>query len=275
MSLNFICVAGLPRSGSTLLCQLLASHPEIYCEGHSSPVCNSLLQIRRSISDDQFFLSQLDTQFEITYQHLKKAMSGFMTGWYEGITEPLVVDKNRAWLHCAELLIDLFPHAKLIVPVRELGQVYGSIESQHQKTLLIDFIDHLADYDRLGRADQLFAQDKAIGSALSSIRAVEDLPQSVKDHIYFLRFEDLTSNPDAAMNKLWDWLGLKQIPMSLSTLQTRPHESDSHYRFKYVHRQNSEFSPPKQHVIPPRIQAHIESACTWFYQWFYPDHLKR
>jgi sulfotransferase len=26
--------------------------------------------------------------------------------------------------------------------VRELGQIYGSIEAQHQKTILLDFIDH-------------------------------------------------------------------------------------------------------------------------------------
>ena len=55
---KFVGVAGLPRSGSTLLCQLLAEHPEIHCEGHSSPLCNSLLMTRRTISDDQFMLSR-------------------------------------------------------------------------------------------------------------------------------------------------------------------------------------------------------------------------
>ena len=48
--------------------------------------------------------------------------------------------------------------------MRELGQIYGSIEAQHQKTLLLDFNDQLADYDRFARADALFAKDKAISA---------------------------------------------------------------------------------------------------------------
>jgi sulfotransferase len=91
------------------------------------------------------------------------------------------------------MLLHLEPEARLIITIRELGQIYGSIEAQHQKTILVDFIDHLADYDRFGRADQLFAKDKAIGAPLSSIQAVQDLPQSVKDRIFFVKFEDLVS----------------------------------------------------------------------------------
>ena len=80
-----------------------------------------------------------------------------------GITtahDRVVIDKNRAWLHAVELLLHIEPEAKLIVCLRELGQIYGSIEAQHQRTILVDFIDHLADYDRFGRADMLFAKDR-------------------------------------------------------------------------------------------------------------------
>ena len=80
MNKRFVGVSGLPRAGSTLLCQLLGEHPEIHCEGHSSPLCNSLLATRRFIRDDQFFLSQLDIQFNTTYDHLRSAMRGFLQG---------------------------------------------------------------------------------------------------------------------------------------------------------------------------------------------------
>jgi hypothetical protein len=46
MNPRFVGVTGLPR-GSTLLFQLLAQHPEIQCEGHSSPLCNTLLGMTR------------------------------------------------------------------------------------------------------------------------------------------------------------------------------------------------------------------------------------
>jgi sulfotransferase len=273
MTPDFVGVTGLPRAGSTLLCQLLAEHPDIHCEGHSSPLCNSLLGIRRQISEDQFFLSQLDHAMDASYAHLRHAMQGFLRGWFHDIGDKrMMVDKNRAWLHAVEMLLHIEPKAKLIVCLRELGQIYGSIEAQHQKTILIDFIDHLADFDRFGRADMLFAKDKAIGAPLVSLHAVADLPRQVQERIYFLRFEDLMERPVDCMSHLYEWLGLPAHRIDPHGLKVGVQESDSHYRMKYLHRQHERIEAPKQHAIAPRIQAQIETACAWYYQSWYPEH---
>lgn len=274
MTPNFIGVAGLPRAGSTLLCQMLAQHPEVHCEGHSSPLCNTLLGIRRMVSDDQFFLSQLDTSFEAGYAHLASAMQGFLRGWHHDCEKKAVVDKNRAWLHAIELLLQIAPEAKLVVCLRELGQIYGSIEAQHQKTILVDFIDHLADFDRFGRADMLFAKDKAIGAPLISLSAVQDLPAAVQERLYFVRFEDLMAQPAACMSHLYAWLGLSPFEINPQQLTVGKQESDSHYRMKYLHRQSGQITKPKRHDIPPRIQAQIENACAWYYDLYYPKNRK-
>lgn len=271
MSAKFVGVTGLPRAGSTLLCQLLAQHPEIHCEGHSSPLCNTLLGIRRMISDDTFFLSQLDTAFESSYAHLASAMRGFLRGWHHDCRKPTVVDKNRAWLHAIELLLHIEPEAKLIVCLRELGQIYGSIEAQHQRTILVDFIDHLADFDRFGRADMLFAKDKAIGAPLISLHAVPDLPKAVQERLYFLRFEDLVNQPATCLAHIAAWLGLSPVEIDPNNLTTGIRESDSHYRMKYTHQQSERITPPQRHHIPPRIQARIEEAYAWYYQMYYPQ----
>jgi sulfotransferase len=270
MTTKFIGVTGLPRAGSTLLCQLLAQHPDLHCEAHSSPLCNTLLGIRRMISDDSFFLSQLDSSFETGYAHLGAAMQGFLRGWYQGAQKKAVVDKNRAWLHAIELLLSIEPDAKLIVCLRELGQIYGSIEAQHQRTILVDFIDHLADFDRFGRADMLFAKDKAIGAPLISLHAVPDLPKNVQAHLYFLRFEDLMEQPTSCMSHLFAWLGISDLEINPEKLSIGPQEGDSHYHMKYSHRQAESVVKPARHEIPARIQAQIESACAWFYQLYYP-----
>ena len=271
MSANFVGVTGLPRSGSTLLCQMLAQHPEIDCEGHSSPLCNMLLGIRRMVSDDQFFLAQLDSHFDKSYANLGGAMRGFLEGWHSGTGKTVVVDKNRAWLHMIEMLLHIAPEARLIVCIRELGQIYGSIEARHQKTILIDFIDHLADYDRFGRADMLFAKDKAIGAPLISIHAVEDLPQHVRERLYFLRFEDLVDHPVQCMSHIHAWLGLSPHEIDPNGLAVGVHESDSHYRMKYPHKQSSAIVKPARHEISPRIQAQIESTYPWYYKLYYPQ----
>lgn len=270
MTANFIGVTGLPRAGSTLVCQMLGQHPDIHSEGHSSPLCNAVLGMRRMVSDDQFFLSQLDNSFEASYGHLTSAMRGFLRGWYHDCEKMAVVDKNRAWLHAVELLLHLAPEARLVVCVRELGQIYGSIEAQHQRTILVDFIDHLADFDRMGRADMLFAKDRSIGAPLSSLHAVQDLPAEVQKRLYFVRFEDLVERPVACMSHLYEWLGMAPFEIDPDKLAVGVRESDSHYRMKYLHKQTERIAKPKRHEIPPRIQAQIETACSWFYELYYP-----
>jgi sulfotransferase len=268
---KFVGVTGLPRAGSTLLCQLLAQHPEIHCEGNSSPLCNTLLGIRRMVSDDQFFLAQLDTTFDTSYAHLSSSMQGFLRGWHHDCQKAVVVDKNRAWLHAIELLLHIEPEAKLIVCLRDLGQIYGSIEAQHQRTILIDFIDHLADYDRFGRADVLFAKDKIIGAPLISLHSVPDLPKHVQERLFFVRFEDLMAQPVACMSHIYAWLGLSPLTINTEQLTVGIQESDSHYHMKYTHKQASKISAPKRHDIPPRIQTLIETAYAWYYQLYYPN----
>jgi sulfotransferase len=270
MNARFVAVTGLPRAGSTLLCQLLAQHPEVHCEGRSSPLCNTLLGIRRMVSDDTFFLSQLDTAFESSYAHLAFAMRGFLRGWYHDCRGQVLVDKNRAWLHAVELLLHIEPEARLIVCLRELGQVYGSIEAQHQRTILVDFIDHLADFDRFGRADMLFAKDKSIGAPLISLHAVPDLPKAAQDRLYFLRFEDLMERPAKCLSHIAAWLGLAPFEIDPDKIAAGTRESDSHYHMKYPHAQSERIMQPQRHHIPPRIQARIEEAFAWYYQAYYP-----
>lgn len=272
MTAKFVGVTGLPRAGSTLLCQMLAMHPEINCDGLSSPLCNVLLAVRRMVSDDQFMLSQLDHAFELSYGHLQGGMTGLLRGWYDTCDKPVVVDKNRAWLHCIETVLQLAPETKMIVCLRELGQIYGSIEAQHQKTILLDFIDHFADFDRFGRADMLFAKDKVLGAPLISIHAVQDLPAEVRKRLFFLRFEDLMTRPVEVMNKLFEWLKVSALEIDPEHLEIlKVEESNSHYRMKFLHTQHTKIEPPAPHTIPSRIQAQIEKAYGWYYKLYYPE----
>jgi sulfotransferase len=268
---RFVGVAGLPRAGSTLLCQLLGEHPQIHSEGHSSPLCSALLRMRHGISDDDFFLSQLDVDFERTYGHLTAATRAFVRNWYHDCNKPVVIDKNRGWLRNFEYLLALEPDARLLVCVRELGQVYGSVEAQHQRTILIDFPDHTANHDRYNRADVLFAKDGVIGNPLRAIEAIQDLAVEVQQRIRVVLFERLMCDPVASMAEVFDWLKVPPHRVDPKNLAVHAHESDSYYRHKYPHRQSAAIEAPQQHAIPARIQGEIERTYAWFYDHVYPD----
>ena len=247
MACNFVGVTGLPRSGSTLMCQLLGQHPEVYCEGHSSPLCHLMSGIRRMVSDDPFFRAQMDRGFETCYGHLTYAMRGFLRSWYQDCTKKVLVDKNRGWLPFIETLLQLAPEARLVVCVREPGQIYGSIEAQHQRTVLVDFPDHMADCDRLTRAMMLFSKDRVVGGSMQSLLGALDFSPEVLAHLYFVRFEDLVDQPVNTMSAVYSWLGLSPFKIDPENLRVGICESDSHYNMKYLHRLHSRIVKPQEH----------------------------
>lgn len=267
-------MTGLPRAGSTLLCQLLGHHAEIYCTGHSSPLCTTLTGLRQYLSDDVFFRAQLDVDFDLTYQRLTHAFQGFINGWFAETDKKWVVDKNRGWLQHLETVAHLDPGFQMLVCVRELGQVYGSIEAQHQKTLLLDFPDHMANLSRYDRADRLFAAQGVIGGPVHSMMALQDLESELQKRLYYVVFEHLMQNPLEVMDGIYQWLNMPAAVFDPQNLAVKPHESDSYYRFKYPHRTRSQIHPPQPHKIPTRIQRQIQQQFPWFYKTFYPGLLE-
>lgn len=267
---RIVAVSGLPRSGSTLLCQLLREHPEIYSPGHSSPLCQTISGLRQQLSDNHFLLAQLDVDPELMHRRLISAFRGFMDGWFAETEQQVVVDKNRGWTQQLETLLLLDPQARVLVCLREPGQILGSIEAQHQKTLLLDFPDHLANHTRYARADVLFGKDGVIGAPLLGVQHLQDLPAELQQRVYYVIFEDLMSRPQQAMAEIYQWLAVSEHRIDPDNLHTSAHESDSYYRFKYRHRQQSHLRPPTRHRLPARIEQDIQQNFTWFYRQFYP-----
>lgn len=263
-------VAGLPRSGSTLMCQLLAQHPEIYSTGHSSPLANTLKKIRGGLTEDPFMLSQMDAEFDLAYQRIHNAMTGFINGWFAETALDVVVDKNRGWLGDLTLLETIDPDFKMVVCVRAPDQILGSIESRHRKTALLDFPDGLANLTPFERADKLFAPKGVVGGPLKLIQDLQDIPVETQQHLYYVLFEDMLMRPLEVMAELFDWLGVADYRFNPKSLNVKAHESDSHYRFKYPHKTYKEIKPPKQHQISVRILQEIKTKYAWFYELFYP-----
>ncbi|WP_069470898.1 sulfotransferase family protein [Candidatus Marithrix sp. Canyon 246] len=267
---NILYVTGLPRSGSTLLCQLLDIHSQIYSTGHSSPLCQTLNQLRHNLSDNEFLLSQLDCDFNLGYQRLLNAYRGFINGWFAETDKPWVVDKNRGWLNQLDSVSLLNPDFRMLVCVREPAQIYGSIEARHQNTLLLDFPDHLAHLSRYARAEKLFASDGVIGGPMKAIEALQDEAETLQKRLFYVVFEDLMQDPQRVMQDIYRWLDLPSAAFNPQKLPVKAHESDSYYRFKYSHQTRTSLSPPQRHQISARIEADIQRLFVDFYQLFYP-----
>lgn len=267
---RLVYVTGLPRAGSTLLCQLLGQHPDIYSPGHSSPLSQVFNHLRGQLSDDPFLLAQLDVDFDLTYTRLLNAYRGFVNGWFAETDKPVVADKNRGWLRMIDTVKLLDPEFRMLVCIRDLRQVFGSIEAQHQKTLLLDFPDHISSHSAYERADTLFGKEGVIGGPLKSIEYLfQDVDPKLREHVGFVAFEALVSDPAETMRLLYRWLDLPPASFDPQHLTVKPHESDSYYRWKYRHNTSSAIRQPTLHAISPRIEQEILKNFGWFFEQFY------
>ena len=67
------------------------------------------------------------------------------------------------------------------------------------------------------------------------------------------------------MQNIFEWLALPPAENPHNLKQT-PNESDSYYRFNYLHTRHRLIQPPQQRLIPARIQQQFD----WYYRTFYP-----
>lgn len=267
-------LSGLPRSGSTLLSNLLAMHPLIQSTP-SSPLCNIVQQMRRTWSDDVFFKAQLDHDFYKVNERLIRTTKAVIEAWgNEENNNSIVIDKNRGWLFCLEWLRAIYPNFKIIVTIRELRNVYASIEKRHRQTLLIDFPDHMEHNLIDNRANTIFSDGGIVGSCLKAINNIGDIPD-ITQNIMIFRYEDLIDNPQETMDKTFYFLNLQPIEIDFNNIIQTTYESDSLYNMKYPHtikpnlERSTDFSESK---ISPRILMEIVNRHKWYYEAYYPEY---
>ena len=113
-------LSGFPRSGTTLLEQLLDSHPALVSSEERDFIGRDLLQSVVSRRSDRNLLSALnelsDDQLETDRRRYFAAMEYFLG---EPIADRLHLDKNPAYNLTIPLVLRLFPTTRLIVALRD------------------------------------------------------------------------------------------------------------------------------------------------------------
>jgi sulfotransferase len=171
-----------------------------------------------------------------------------------------------------ETVEQITPDFHMLVAIRELSQLYGSIESQHQKTQLLDSGDRTAGMTRYGRASTFFNGEGLVARALTAVQsAIEDLPDAVKERIMYVKYERLVEAPVDVISEIHDRIGITPVPFDPARLTTHPTESDSHYRYKYPHSTRESISAPNTHWVSDRIRSGLTGQYEWYYKAFYPD----
>jgi len=200
-------ILGFPRSGTTLLSRILNAHPDI-----SSPTETGLL------SGAGRFLTEL-TDIEgpplgvqtglafagIPTEDLHEALRGMLFGFLDRIAgaRRIWVEKTATDIfHLERLEPLLVGHARFICLIRNPLDVIPS-NVQLQRTMA-------------GQLTELFAATRGVNSEYDAIArawvdrvaAVDNFVARHAEDCVGLRYEDLLTNPDETLRRLFDFIGV-------------------------------------------------------------------
>ena len=192
---------GLPRSGSTLLCNILAQNPDFQVE-HTNPLPSLLEALVTIWSQSPDIKGGLvPERKEETEGKLTRSAKAFCAAWND--TDKAVFNKSRGWAGNILALRAVYPDAKVIVTVRDIREVFASFEKQDQKNPLL----RLGATTILEKAHNMFSEKGMIGSCLNG---VQDVLQR-KQEVFWFKYEDFVKDPAQMMNRLYCYLELPEF----------------------------------------------------------------
>lgn len=196
-------ITGLPRSGSTLLCNILNQNPRFKASSTSivPQLAASAIQIWSTSPEVKGFIRDDREGYE---RKLRNIVKGIADAWHEPEDGQIVFDKSRGWSFHLLDLWSVWPEAKVLVTVRDLRGVFASVEKQHRKTAIFNEAPTGAAKTIFTRADALFSPEALVGGPLVGVKDI--FQRGLQDRVHFVRLEDLAAKPKNTMSKVYEYL---------------------------------------------------------------------
>jgi sulfotransferase len=229
-------IAGLPRSGSTLLCNLLMQNPRFHASGTSG-----LVEVLRGVRDgwDQVAAFRAMPSAASRAAQLG-ALRGALFGFYDFVDRPVVFDKSRAWPNYVEMLAALLgdERVKILCCVRDLRDVVASFEKVYRRTLAVGVPMQQREAPEAfatlqGRCDLWVRADQPIGSAYNAVK--DALARGHREKLHFVRYEELTAQPAATMAGIYAFLGEDGFTHDFENVEQVIAEDDRVHGFEGLH----------------------------------------
>jgi sulfotransferase len=239
---TFYFISGLPRSGSTLLCNILHQNDDLFVSKATSGCHDVLFNIRNQW--DKLIEHQAEG---VNYDQLRRVLQGALNN-YHSTEKDIVIDKGRGWLSLIEMIKFILPNQKLkvIVPVRNLTEIFSSFEKLWRKSTgfsqwNFEQNDYFNAQTVEGRCEIWASQNQTVGLAYNRVK--DSISRGYKNDLCFVEFDELTSRPEQTLKIIYDYLDLPYFNHNFDNVQQVTAEDDIG-----VHR------IPDLHKIRPQVQ---------------------
>jgi sulfotransferase len=259
----------MPRSGSELLQCILHQNPRIYAST-TSPVLEYIFAVRQN-----FDLPEVKSQDPVLMKEaFLEVCRGIPPAYYSKLTKaPVVVDKNRGWLHYKEWANQFVPNAKYICMVRDLRSIVASLEriyrSNRHSPQGIDNPHQLTNMTVWQRVDY-WLNTQPVGLAL--LKTMDAFERRVTDDVLFIKYEDLCNNPEETMSKVYSYIDEPFFGHDFSNIEKQIKEDDSHFGIFGSHSVKPVIQPVKQNdwsdVLSDEVAEFVKQKALWYFSTF-------
>ena len=251
-------ISGLPRSGSTLLAAVLRQNPALHA-AMSSPVAPLMETLWAAMGAGS------EAALLVDDAQRRAMLRAVFDAYYADVAPDRVVfDTNRTWCARMEMLVALFPDAKVICCVREVAWVLDSFERIARENPFT--LSRLYSRDQAssvyGRTDALANGAGVVGFALNALREAFYGPHA--DRLLLVDYEALAREPAAAIAFLYDRLGLPAFAHDFAALDYDAAAFDRSLGAPGLHTvaRQVRFSPRKT-LLPPDLFRRFETDDFW------------
>jgi sulfotransferase len=274
MNKRIYLLAGLPRSGSTLLANILAQHRQIYVTP-TSGIVDMLVQVRNAWDLNDAFQASDRRQSEAGKERVLRAM---LEAYFAHTDKPICIDKNRFWaeyLEMAAALVGGREQIKVIVTVRDLRDVLASFEQLYRKTSAFGQVQTdpavaVKFKTAQGRVETFIDAAQPVGRAYIAIR--DALTRGWKDRMHFVDYEDLTRQPQRTLAGIYRFLDEAGHDHDFEKVEQVTFEDDFVYGLKDLHQIRPQVKPQAPqwiHVFDDSVfqsaaWKNVENAATFW-----------
>lgn len=266
---NIFFQSSLPRSGSTLLQNILGQNPEFYVTP-TSGVLELVFAARHNYSESLEFKAQDSVLME---EGFRGFCNGGLTSFYNSITDkPYVMDKSRGWGYYQDFLDFFYPDPKIVCMVRDPRSIFSSMEKNHQRhPEKIDGVVNDAEMTGITVEQRIdtWVRSQPVGLAFERLRDI--IHKGNDEYMHFIKFEDLCSNPEKEMNDLYEYLEVNPYKHDFNNVEQITQEDDSVYGAYGDHNIRSKveiIDKDYNDILGVEPSKWIKNNYEWFFQRF-------
>jgi len=233
MNKTYYFMAGLPRSGSTLLRSLLNQNPKIHIEP-VSPIMELMYWNDHYFSDSEQYLAYPKPKSAY------KIVSSIIDNYYFDVEKPVVIDHCRAWSNNVERIKTyITPNPKIICPVRDVVEVLASfIDMIHRNKDEVSFIDHYLIDSNLevnddNRCHYLMSKEGIVEQALWA--QSQAFIRGDDKYLLMVEYDDMVNSPQETMNRIYEFLEMDSYQHDFDNIDNTYRETEHQWNLKDMH----------------------------------------